>query len=93
MYGFDPEKTEEDMLKRLKIGTLLHFPRPTSSVARERAARLQELIHFCATDGLSQSGRPIHFKKNNLSLIFSVSTVEIKPKVLVIKKTMCKFCF
>jgi len=57
MHGFDPEKTEEEMLKKVKIGTQLHFPRPTSSVARERAARLQELIHLCATDGLSQSGK------------------------------------
>lgn len=63
LHGFDPEKTEEDMIRRMKINTLLHFPRPTSSVARERAARLQELIHFCATDGLSQSGMlmDLHF--------------------------------
>lgn len=56
LHGFDPEKTELEMLKKLKISTLLHFPRPTSSVARERAARLQELVHFCASDGLAQSG-------------------------------------
>jgi hypothetical protein len=60
MHGFDPEKTECEMLKRLKISSLLHLPRPTSSVARERAARLQELVHFCATDGLAQSGMLIN---------------------------------
>lgn len=63
MHGFDPEKTELEMLKKLKISTLLHLPRPTSSVARERAARLQELIHFCATDGLAQSEIDRAFKQ------------------------------
>ena len=59
IHNFDPEKTEEEMLKQLKINSVLHLPRPTSSVARERAARLQELIHFCAGDGMSQSGTDV----------------------------------
>ncbi|WAR08114.1 SPG17-like protein [Mya arenaria] len=63
MYGFDPEKVEEDMLKKLKVSTMLQLPRPTSSVARERAARLQELVHFCATDGLVQSEIDRAFKQ------------------------------
>jgi hypothetical protein len=56
MHGFEPERTELEMLKKMRVSTLLHVPRPTSSIARERAARLQELVHFCATDGLAQSG-------------------------------------
>ncbi|XP_052284814.1 sperm-associated antigen 17-like isoform X3 [Dreissena polymorpha] len=63
IYGFDPERKEEDMLKRLKISTVLQFPRPTSSVARERASRLQELIHFCATEGMAQSEIDRAFKQ------------------------------
>ena len=56
IHGFNPEKTEEDMLQRLGFRAMLDFPQPTSQVAKERAARLQELIHFCATGGMSQSG-------------------------------------
>ena len=56
MHGFNPAKVEEDMLQRLPFRAMLEFPQPTCQVAKERAARLQELIHFCATGGLSQSG-------------------------------------
>lgn len=56
IYGFNPQEVEKEMLKKLPFQTLLQLPRPTSSVAKDRAARLQELVHFCATGGLSQSG-------------------------------------
>ena len=56
IYGFDPDKVEKEMLERLPFSAILDLPRPTSQVAKERAARLQELVHFCATGGLSQSG-------------------------------------
>ena len=55
-YGFDPEQTERAMLKLLPLHQKCRTVRPTSAVARARAARLQELIHFCATNGLSPSG-------------------------------------
>lgn len=57
IYEFNPQEVEKEMLKKLPFENLIHIPRPASSVAKERAARLQELIHFCATDGLSQSGK------------------------------------
>ncbi|KAK3098986.1 hypothetical protein FSP39_024961, partial [Pinctada imbricata] len=63
MYGFNPEKVEKEMLKRLPFHDLMALPRPTSAIARERAARLQELIHFCATGGLSQSEIDRAFKQ------------------------------
>ncbi|KAL4233858.1 Sperm-associated antigen 17 [Mactra antiquata] len=63
LHGFDPEKTEINMLDKLKLNTLLYLPRPTSSVARERAARLQELVHFCASDGRAQSEIDRAFKQ------------------------------
>ncbi|XP_078322362.1 sperm-associated antigen 17-like isoform X1 [Crassostrea virginica] len=63
IYGFNPQEVEKDMLKKLPFQNFVHIPRPTSSVAKERAARLQELIHFCATDGLSQSEIDRAFKQ------------------------------
>lgn len=57
IYGFNPQEVEKEMLRKLPFENLIHIPRPASSVAKERAARLQELIHFSATDGLSQSGK------------------------------------
>lgn len=61
IFNFNPEDVEKDMLKRLPFASLTHIPRPGSRIARERAARLQELIHFCATGGLSQTGRHTAF--------------------------------
>lgn len=63
IHGFSPEKTELDMLQKLPFKAKMDFPQPTSQVAKERAARLQELIHFCATGGLSQSEIDRAFKQ------------------------------
>ncbi|XP_061176448.1 sperm-associated antigen 17-like isoform X2 [Saccostrea echinata] len=63
IYGFNPQEVEKEMLKKLPFQTLINLPRPTSAEAKERAARLQELIHFCATDGLSQSEIDRAFKQ------------------------------
>ncbi|XP_056016111.1 sperm-associated antigen 17-like isoform X10 [Ostrea edulis] len=63
IYGFNPQEVEKEMLKKLPFQTLLQLPRPTSSVAKDRAARLQELVHFCATGGLSQSEIDRAFKQ------------------------------
>ncbi|XP_033741247.1 sperm-associated antigen 17-like isoform X1 [Pecten maximus] len=63
IFNFNPEVVEKDMLKRLPFASLTHIPRPGSRIARERAARLQELIHFCATGGLSQSEIDRAFKQ------------------------------
>ncbi|XP_021376816.1 sperm-associated antigen 17-like isoform X5 [Mizuhopecten yessoensis] len=63
IFNFNPEEVEKEMLKRLPFSSLTHVPRPGSRIARERAARLQELIHFCATGGLSQSEIDRAFKQ------------------------------
>ncbi|CAG2231565.1 unnamed protein product [Mytilus edulis] len=63
IYGFNPEQVEKEMLERLPFSAMLDLPRPTSEVAKERAARLQELVHFCATGGLSQSEIDRAFKQ------------------------------
>ncbi|XP_076445026.1 sperm-associated antigen 17-like isoform X2 [Babylonia areolata] len=54
-HSFNPEQVECEMLKLLPLADKCRTSRPTSAVARARAARLQELIHFCATNGLSPS--------------------------------------
>lgn len=56
IYNLCPADIEKDMLRKVPFFAETRIPRPGSSVARERAARLHELIHFCATGGLSQAG-------------------------------------
>ncbi|KAL3882261.1 hypothetical protein ACJMK2_028623 [Sinanodonta woodiana] len=63
VYGFNPEDVEKKMLEKLPFKRILEFPHPTSAVAKQRKARLQELIHFCATDGLSVSEIDRAFKQ------------------------------
>ncbi|KAK7474792.1 hypothetical protein BaRGS_00033973 [Batillaria attramentaria] len=62
-YDFNPEATERALLKMMPIAQLCQSARPTSAVARARAARLQELIHFCATNGLSPAEIDRAFKQ------------------------------
>ncbi|CAH1799483.1 unnamed protein product [Owenia fusiformis] len=61
--GFNAKEAEMEMLKYLPFEGALQFPHPTSRAAKERASRLQELIHFCATDGLTQSEIDRAFKQ------------------------------
>ncbi|XP_064627357.1 sperm-associated antigen 17-like isoform X2 [Lineus longissimus] len=61
--GFNPKTAEITMLKYLPFAGMSHLPAPSSRTAKERAARLQELIHFCATGGLSQSEIDRAFKQ------------------------------
>ncbi|XP_067675915.1 sperm-associated antigen 17-like [Haliotis asinina] len=63
IYGFNPQQTEKDMLKHIVFAQSRDLPRPTSGVVRERAARLQELIHFCATGAMSPSEIDRAFKQ------------------------------
>ncbi|KAL8578119.1 hypothetical protein ACOMHN_055439 [Nucella lapillus] len=51
--GFSPEQAERQMMWLLPLAEKCRTTRPPSAVAQARAARLQELIHFCATNGLS----------------------------------------
>lgn len=48
---------ELSMLGYLPVANLHHFKQPSAKVAKERAARLQELLHFCVTGGLTQLGQ------------------------------------
>lgn len=63
-YGFDPAAVEKVMLQFVPFAKLWHQQqRPTSAESRLRAARLQELIHFCAKEDLSKSEIDRAFKQ------------------------------
>eukprot|EP00058_Branchiostoma_floridae_P002587 XP_002588075.1 hypothetical protein BRAFLDRAFT_83075 [Branchiostoma floridae] len=52
--GFQPQVQELKMVHLLPVARLCELPPPSTRVSKERAARLQELLHFCAT-GKEQS--------------------------------------
>lgn len=54
--GFDPIKAELEMMGFSPLASLSDFTQPLPRVFMERAARLQELIHFVTTGGLTQAG-------------------------------------
>jgi hypothetical protein len=66
-YDLHPEDVEKRMLQLFPLSGHCLPQRPSSAVCRARAARLQELIHFCATNGLSPSGKE---RWHNAKMIF-----------------------
>ncbi|RUS91851.1 hypothetical protein EGW08_000422 [Elysia chlorotica] len=63
-YGFNPAAVEKVMLQFVPFAKLWHHQqRPTSAESRLRAARLQELIHYCVTEELSKSEIDRAFKQ------------------------------
>ena len=55
--GIDPWQAEMSMLRGSPLLQKLRIPRVSTKVSKERSARLQELINFCATGGTTQTGR------------------------------------
>ncbi|XP_055887729.1 sperm-associated antigen 17-like isoform X4 [Biomphalaria glabrata] len=53
-YGFDPHATENDLLRFLPFAKLCDLRPPPTPDSKESAVRLQELIHYCASDGLTK---------------------------------------
>ena len=54
--GLDPLKAELEMMGYLPLTELTRLPAPGGKQSTERAARLQELVHFITTGGLTQAG-------------------------------------
>lgn len=50
---------ERRMLNFLPFAKICQIQRPASADARQRAARLQELLHYCTSDGISKSGESL----------------------------------
>ncbi|CAH1225250.1 SPAG17 [Branchiostoma lanceolatum] len=61
--GFDPQAEELKMVSLLPVARLCELPPPSTRISKERAARLQELLHFCATGNLSLSEIDRAFKQ------------------------------
>ncbi len=53
---FDPWEAEITMVGKSSLLEKLKVPRLSTKATKERAARLQELINFCATGGTTQTG-------------------------------------
>ena len=54
--GIDPWRSEMGILRQSPLQQSLRLPRPSAKMTKERSARLQELINFCVTGGLTQTG-------------------------------------
>ena len=54
--GLDARKAELEMMGHLPSSNLNNFPHPSEKASKERAARLQELIHFCSNSSLGPAG-------------------------------------
>lgn len=53
--GLNASRAENEMLRYIPFAGMNSFARPSSRLAQERSARLQELIHFCSVTELAQS--------------------------------------
>ncbi len=54
---FDPIEVETEMLSKSMWTVFTGLPYITPKVNRERAARLQELLHFCSSPDISNAGK------------------------------------
>ena len=54
--AFDPVKVEVDMLGKSLWTIFTGLPNVSVKLARERAARLQELLHFCSSPEITNAG-------------------------------------
>jgi hypothetical protein len=54
--SFNPIKAENEMLSKSPMTTLTGLPKIPQNLSRERASRLQELLHFCITSDVTHAG-------------------------------------
>ena len=47
----------------IPVAKLREFPRPTTDISKERAARLHELVHFCTSGSIDQAEFSHAFKQ------------------------------
>ena len=53
---FDPLDVETEMLSKSLFTVFTGLPEVPQKLAKERAARLQELLHFCTTPEITNAG-------------------------------------
>lgn len=54
--NFNPIEVESEMLSKSLWTVFTGLPKVDTKLAKERAARLQELLHFCSTSDLTNAG-------------------------------------
>jgi hypothetical protein len=54
---FDPIQVETEMLTKSMWTVFTGLPYVSPKLSRERAARLQELLHFCSTAEIANAGK------------------------------------
>lgn len=64
---FDPIQVETEMLKKSIWTVFTGLPYVSGKVAKERAARLQELLHFCSSAETTNAGLSLTKKSLNLN--------------------------
>ncbi|XP_078001373.1 sperm-associated antigen 17-like isoform X2 [Glandiceps talaboti] len=74
--GFNPVEAESALLDYAPSAALREFTQPTSADIKERAARLQELLQYCASGNLSQSEINRAFKQFVLESLKLKSTSD-----------------
>lgn len=55
-FPFDPLKTEYKQLEKSPFTVITGLPEVNLNLSRERAARLQELVHFCTSPEVTYAG-------------------------------------
>ncbi|KAH9508943.1 Sperm-associated antigen 17 [Bulinus truncatus] len=82
-YGFDPNGVEKFMLQYFPFAKLCDLHPPSTPESKERAVRLQELIHYCASDGLTKPEIDRAFKQ----FVFeSMNLATTDPNGFLLKK-------
>lgn len=79
--NFDARDAELSMMGYLPVSRLNQFGKPSDKTAKERAARLQELLHFCTTGSLNPAGWCI-IKRFVLKLFFLMKWDQLLRVIL-----------
>ena len=59
---FDARSAELALMGYLPVSHLGQFRKPSEKTAKERAARLQELLYFCTTGSLNPAGKEVNIQ-------------------------------
>ncbi|XP_071495561.1 sperm-associated antigen 17-like [Diadema antillarum] len=85
LHGFNALEAELAMMDYIPVAKLREFPRPSSGVVKQRAARLQELLHHCGNGVLDQAEVDRAFKQfvfESLALRGTGEDGRVAPEVI-----------
>jgi hypothetical protein len=86
---FDPIQIEYDMLKKSPLTVFTGLPNIPLALSKERASRLQELLHFCTTPEITQvdvdhAFKQFIFESMNLTLVDEKDNIIKKNEYTII---------